>query len=191
MPRKIKSLSASFTLEAAMIMPIVFFVIFAIISLTFCLYDQCRIQGITDIVLHKAAFAMKHEAEIATGKVSYDRLNDRDIFYLPFGSTKEPEESIRLYLLGELNDNLLITDLSDAVVSVGRFGISVTVEGRLRIPIRGIRDFLPGDPGITVKAEASFHNPAETIRISEVVLETGTKIKGIEALKEGLGNLLP
>ena len=55
---------ASFTIEAVFIMPIVLFTVVSIIYISFYLHDYCRMQGITDMVLHKAAMNLKHEADI-------------------------------------------------------------------------------------------------------------------------------
>ncbi|MHB8129870.1 MAG: TadE family protein [Mobilitalea sp.] len=177
-------MSANLTVEAAYILPIVIFTIFALIYLAFYLHDRSRIQGMVDKTLHKAGFTVKHEADIATGEISYDRINDRGVFYLAVGSTEMEEKQIQKYLQQELADKLFLSKIKSVKVEVGKFKITITVETNTKVSLPGIKYLFDQFSYTEIEGEYPVHNPTETIRRAEVALETGSKIKGIDELKE-------
>jgi hypothetical protein len=44
---------------------------------------------------------------------------------------------------------------------------------------------------LVVKAKSAYHYPANFIRVSEVILDTGSKIKGYDKIKETISKLIP
>jgi hypothetical protein len=185
-----KSVRGSVTVEAALVMPLIVFIIFALLYLTFFLHDKSRIQNAVDKTLHKAALTVKHEADISSGEVYYEDINNRGVFYLPFGSTEEEENKIWDYVSRELQNGLLIADISNIKVNAGKFKIQITVEADMPVSLPGIRQFLKNLSRIKIVESSQIHNPTEQIRVSEVILDTGLKIKGVEALKDKLDNVL-
>ena len=180
------SMSGNLTVEAAYILPIVIFTIFALIYLAFYLHDMCRIQGMVDKTLHIAGFTVKHEADITTGEVSYDRINDRGVFYLVVGSTEKEEKQILKYLQQELADKLFLSKIKSVKVEVGKIKITVAVEAQTKVSLPGIKYLFDQFSYTKIEGEYPVHNPAETIRRAEVALDTGLKIKGVDELKEKL-----
>lgn len=185
-----KKMKASFTIEAVFIMPIVLYTMVCIIYLSFYLHDYCKIQGITDMVLHKAVMNLKYSADIETGKVNYDEIN-KGIFNRIFEKSDLLERDIESYLGKSLSKGLIAISISNIHVSKGLGKISVRVEGRLKIPLKGVQGMISSNGNLIIEAKASNHYPADSIRISEVILDTGSKIKGFEKLKEKLGGLIP
>ncbi len=179
----------SFTVEAALVLPIVLFVILAVIFLSFYLYDVCRIEGITDKILHQAAMRMKHESTLATGEIDYQNINDRGVFYLITGSTEEEEAEIEAYLWQELTTGLLCTEVTNIKVTAGKRKVTAAVEAESGVLIKGIWNYFR-PKGFVYEIARPVHNPAESIRFSEVILETGSKIKGLDALQEQITNIL-
>lgn len=180
----------SLTVEAAFIMPFVLLSVFAIIYLSFYLHDKCRIYGAVNQVLHKSILSIKHDTDIESGEVAFDQINERGVFYLPFGSTDLEQERINKYLGKELKKGLFICEIISTEVMVDKLKVSITVKAKPRITILGFSNI--GEPfsDINVTEQGQIHNPAETIRLSEVVLETGEQIKGVKALKEKLQKFL-
>lgn len=179
----------SITVEAAFLMPIVIFAIFAIIYLAFYLHDVCRIQGIVDKTLQKAALCVKHEADLKTGKVNYQVIGDRGVFYLILGATDKDVEQIQKYAQQELSQGLFITKATEIEATVGRFSLVLSVDTEIKVPIPWIKQWFQALSHGRITGEASVHNPAETIRRAEVVLETGSEIKGVDKLKEKLESI--
>ncbi|HWT74743.1 MAG TPA: TadE family protein [Mobilitalea sp.] len=177
---------ASITVEAAYLMPIVIITIFALIYLSFILHDKCLIQGEVDKVLHKASFNVKHEADLITGAVEFEKLDERGIFYFIFGSTQDEENRLKEYLKKELSEGLFLMKITSAEIEVNKFDINIQIEAKANITLPVFHNLLNRYSGILITNSCVIHNPAETIRAAEVILETGSSIKGMDELKEKL-----
>ena len=180
---------AKFTIEAVLVMPIVLFTIVFVIYLSFYLYDYCRIQAITDLLLHRAALNLKHEADIAEGDIFYDEIGRQGVFYQAFGISESKLNHMESFLADKLSKGLLATEVTDINVSANMLKVSVCVEGKFLIPIKGVAEMLFKERTVKVEAERELHNPANTVRMSEVVLDLGSKIKDLSEIKENLESL--
>ncbi len=180
----------SFTVEATILLPMIVFMIYSMVFLGFYLHDRNRLEGIVDEVLQKGALSAKHEAEIHTGKVAYEKIGNRGVFYLLIGDTREQEKEIVDYLRETCEQGFFLTEITDIQVEVNKHQIKIILEGAVDVPMQSIREFFHPDRRIIVEAERSIHDPAEFIRISEVVLDTGSKIKGMEQLKNRIDKIL-
>ena len=181
-----KYFKGSITVEAAFVMPIVIFTIFALIYLAFYLHDMCRIQGIVDMTLHKVGITVKHEANIVTGDISYEDISERGVFYLILGNTEEEENQIQQYLQQGLSKGLFLTKISSVYVDLGKFKLTAKVEAETKVSLPGVKYLFDPLFSRKITGEYPVHNPVESIRRAEVILDTGSKIKGMEELKEKL-----
>lgn len=180
----------SITIEAAFALPIVIFMVFALIYLAFWLHDYCRLQGAVDKVLHKAVITVKHEADIKTGKIAYEAINDRGVFHLMFGDARDEKARIQEYLKQELTIPLFIAKINSAEVDVGRLTITVSAKAKTGVRIPFFQGLFNRFATISIEESSTIHNPAETIRCAEVILDTGSEIKGVKELKEKLESFL-
>ncbi|NLC19984.1 MAG: pilus assembly protein [Clostridiales bacterium] len=176
----------SITVEAAFVMPVVVFCIIAMIYLAFYLHDYSRLAGTLDLLMHKAGIAVKHEADLASGRVSYEDINDRGVFYVLMGDTKAEEERIEKYLAEELNKGLFICRIEKSDVKVSRLSAKINIRAgtEMKLPVFG--GAIAKITNIELDKSYPVHKPAETIRICELILDTGSKIKGINRLKDML-----
>jgi hypothetical protein len=181
---------ASVTLEAVFMMPLVLFIMVFIIYLSFYLHDFCRIRGITDGVLHKATMNLKHEADIETGRVNYSEIN-KGLVSRIFEGSDIKENEIEEYIIRLLSKGLISTSITEVNVSKKALNITIRVEGGFKFPLQRLSWIIPLDKSLVVEAEAAYHYPADSVRISEVILDTGSKIKGLDKLKESIGRILP
>lgn len=174
----------SITVEAAFVMPVVVFCIIAMIYLAFYLHDYNRLAGTLDLVMHKACIAIKHEADLATGRVSFEGINDRGFFYVLLGDTKAEEEKIAKYLAEELSKGLFICHIEKSDVKVNKLSVKISVRAGtdMKLPVFG--GAIAKIANIELHKSYPVHNSAETIRICELILDTGSKIKGINKLKD-------
>lgn len=179
----------SVTVEAVFVMPIVIFSIFTMIYLAFYLHDRNRIQGMLDQTLYKASTYLKHEADLASGEVSYQNIGDRGVFYLLGGNTEENEREIQKYLQQELSYGLFITHISEVKIEVGEFKVTALVEADSTVTLLVVKKLFDPLSHSEMKGEVEIHNPSETIRRLEVILDTGEKIKGVSELKEKLNKM--
>lgn len=179
---KLKRAKASFTIEAALIMPIVLFVIVALIYTSFYLYDWCRLRAIADIALHKAVVTIKHEADFNTGRVDYEHINDRGVFFRIAGSSRPDEDKTRNYLTKELQRGFFCTEIRDVQVTIEKRNITVHISGEFNVPMKGIMEYVGSHKRMEVTVDSPTHDPAELLRMMDVIMETGEKIKGLNQL---------
>lgn len=165
-------ITGSITVEAAFVMPIIILTIFALIYLTFYLHDVCRIQAIMDLTLHKAGITVKHEADIANGKIAYDNICKRGVFYILEGNSNTVENQIKAYMKKQLAKGLFLIKVENTKVNVSKFKIKVSVETKTNVTLPGISYLFDSNSNTVIKGEYPIHNPAETIRCTEVILDT-------------------
>lgn len=180
----------SMTIEAAFVMPIVIITVFSLIYLSFCLHDRCKIQGTVDKILHRSELSVKHDGDLVTGYINYDAINDRGVFYIINGNTQEEASKIKGYLIHELSKGLFLYKVTSSEVEVGKFNIVIEVKAENKLTLPYFNFALNKFKELKVFGSGSIHNPAETIRCAEVILDTGSSIKGVDALKEKLEELL-
>jgi len=184
-----KMIKASFTIEAVFVMPIVLFTMVSIIFLSFFLHDYCRLQGITDHVLHKAIINLKQEGDIKTGRVNYD-LIDKGLIRKSLEGSYDREKEIEAYLTKILSKGFLTTRVTDVQASVETLKVYIKVEGRFESPIKGLPGVNSLVKPIVIELGGRYHNPSDTVRISEVILDTGSKVKGYDELMDKLRGLI-
>ena len=185
-----RKVDASFTVEATFILPMVLFTMVFIIYLSFYLHDYCRIQNIVDGVAHKVAMNIKHEADIDSGRVNYDELN-KGLLSQVFEEPDAREADIKNYIGRLLSKGLIITRITDIHVTKDILNLTIRVEGEYQFPIKGLGWLIALDNHLTLEREAAFHYPANFVRISDVILDTGSRIKGFNNLKETIIKLIP
>ena len=187
---KQKAVKGSFTVEAAFLMPVIFFLIFSFLYLTFYLHDSNRIQGCLDQTLHRTALLINHDYDFAADKIRYEDINKRGAVYSIIGDTKNLEQEICQYVWNEFSDGLFLTKITGVTIEISRFDIEIKVEAETKISLRGALSFFHPNKMRTIKKKYSIHNPAETIRVSEVILDTGAKTKGVEEWMENIKNIM-
>lgn len=185
-----RTVKAGFTIEAVFITPLVFFIVVFIIYESFYLHDICKIRGTTNMAIHKATINLKHEADIWTGKVDYNEIN-KGLITSIFGNGDTKERDIENYIRRQLSKGLLATNIVDVHASKGSFELSIKVEGKFLFPLKGLIGLINLDTSLLVEAQSSYHYPADFVRISEVILETGSKIKGFDKIKDSIGSIMP
>jgi len=183
-------IQGSFTVEAALIMPIIIYLIFSFFYLTFYLHDCNRIQGYLDKVLNRAALIIKHESDISKGEIKYEEINNRGVFYLIIGKKDKLEEDIYRYIEDEFSEGLLMMRVTDIDVEVGKYSLEVKITAETKNAMRGVLRFFQPNEKKIIEGKQIIHNPADTIRMSEVILDTGSRIKGVEELKGIIENIL-
>lgn len=175
-------LQGSFTVEAALIMPMLFYLMFSLFYLSFYLHDINRIQGYLDKMLNRTSILIKHEADIKSGEIIYSKINQRGILYNIVGKSEVLEDDIRSYITEELSDGLFMMQITDIQVKIEKYRIEAKVKIRTRMPIKGVLSFFKPRQQKVIEEQVTIHDPADTIRMSEVILDTGSKVKGLEEL---------
>jgi hypothetical protein len=143
-----------------------------------------------DKTLHKAGISVKHASDLETGAVNYEDIGDRGVFYLLFGNNDKEETQIEEYLQQELSGRLYLCKIESVGVEVNAFNLSAIVKAKTNISLLGIKRLI--DPLTDIKMEGNYpiHNPAESIRRFEVIIDTGSQIKGVDTLKSKIEEFL-
>lgn len=173
----------SLTVEAALIMPLLLFVLFSVIYFAFFLHDKCRIQGMLDKMIHRAGLSLNHEGDLETGKIYYDSVNERDIFYSLWGNYNEEKAQIKQYMQKNLSEGLIFTKVRDLQVDRNAISLTVSVEAEVDISLKSVDKLLNSYKYMWIKETYPIHNPAETIRMVEVILDLGCNAKALGRLK--------
>lgn len=182
--------SGSITVEASYLFPIVIFTIVSFLYLGFFLHDRSILRAITDEAVHKATVMFKQEVSLQTGEIKYERIGDRDIFHSIFGNRLKEEKDLNQYLSERFKGKLLLYRINSMDAVVTNTNITVKVEAKAKVEFPFLRRLMGSFQSIVIVEEGSHHNPAEMVRLSEVILETGSNIKGYNKLKESLENLI-
>ncbi len=185
------SCKAIITVEAALVMPIVIYTVFAIIYLAFYLYDICRLQGLVDETLNKAAYDMKYEVEPASFQLDYASIISHGIFDPSQAERQEYEQKLQNVLSQNLAKGLFLSRVKEIQAEVGAMRLEIAVHIRSRINIPWIKRLFEGYSKTMIAGEYPIHDPANTIRICEVILDTADKVKGVEDLKKRLERFHP
>ena len=180
--------AGSITVEAAFAMPLVLYMIIALIYLTFWLYDQNLVHGTVDKALHKAEITLRNDADIESGTLSYKDINNRGIFYPLIKDDTIEEDKITDYLNRELAGRLFLSKVTEVEAEINNTRISIWtgVETKVKLPV--FSHLFDPVSRTEITAEGRVHNPAEAVRAAEVILETGSKVKGAEELMDKLSD---
>jgi hypothetical protein len=181
---------ANITVEAAFVMPIAIYTVFALIYLAFFLHDKCLIQGAVDKVVQKAVISVKHEGDIESGAVYYEEINERGAFYQIFGSTEDEKTKIENFLQKELSKGLFLSKVYSTEVEADNYKITVKVEIETKVSLPVFKHLFEQYSVIKITENSPVHDPADTIRAAEVILETGSEIKGVDEIKEKIEKFL-
>lgn len=179
-------LNGSFTVEATIIIPLIFFLIFALFYLGFYLHDFNRIQGVIDNTLNKASLMIKNDADLINGDIHYDKIKEKPVFSLFSQNTVELENNIKGYMDTGLNRGLFIMDITHKEVAITGGRIKIMIVTKSKISLGGVLNFFDPVREQTYESTYTIYNPADFVRKAEMVLDTGSRIKGLDELKENL-----
>lgn len=182
------SAKGNITVEAAFVMPIILCAIFTLLYLTFYLHDKSKMQAMVDESLYKAGLSIKYGADIDCEDINIERFMENSIFLVITGYGEEEEKAIEKYLEDKLIKGFFLLRVSSIEVTVSRTNISIVIDAKAENMLPLLSYLLQPLTQVNINNSFSIHDPAETIRGAEVILETGDKIKGIHKLLEFLKN---
>ena len=115
-------MKGSYTVEAALILPIILFIIIGLLYLGFYLHDKVKIQSIIDDTATRGRELIQFETGLETGLIDYSSHQNRSFLYPYFTDFKEKENKINTYLKKQLNTALFITKI-DSVLETDFYNI--------------------------------------------------------------------
>lgn len=136
--------SGSYTIEAALIFPMILLIITALIYLGFFLHDQDKLESVINETLLTGRNLVRNEAQMDTGFIDYEVYNRRGLLYFLQDNLQEKREEIYNYLEAQLNKGFFIADIRSIDVTVSHTDISLIVEADMVLPFVGLLPFFSG-----------------------------------------------
>lgn len=183
---KVHSVKASITVEAAYILPIVIFAIFAVIYLAFYLHDYCILQNAIDMTSHKASLYANQVSNMEENEIYYEAINSRGVFYQLIGDTSPVKQQILENLKKELGKRMFLYRSVSIQAEVNPYNITISLKAKAKISLPIFGRIFQAMENTTMVTKTSVHRPAETIRGMEVIMSTAAELKGVSDLKEKL-----
>lgn len=175
--------NASYTLEAAFVVPIVFFIIFFFLNLTLYCYDRSKLQSELNDIMRKASAYMAYEVDLYLDEVIDYKRAERNCVYVWFGDRSLKEKVLKEYITKRLASKYYITSVESITVETSVTKVRVAGIARMRFPIlwfaTGNKDY---SFDVHISQEVSMFPREEKARIMTAVMELGTNIKGVDKL---------
>ncbi len=162
---------ASITVEAAFVIPIVLFVIFALVYLTFYLHDRVRTEEIVEKALGKGAILITQRATIEGTAYDYENINQSGNWGYFKASYDEQEKTISKYLEEESQQGFFLLDAQQITCETNGFSVTVKVKMKGKISINPVKNFWKNTPEFVLERSVPLHNPEEVLRQNKKLLE--------------------
>lgn len=185
-----KKAGGNYTLEAAILLPMILFILLALLYTGFWLHDRSMIQGEVQLIVLKGEAVAKNSLDPASGRIDYDRYVGKGIFgaFYDYGDEADVLEEV---LRVTLKEKLLIAAITDIFIELAPSEISIEVKADFDIPIGGIRRFfVQSGTGLAVREKKSFDNSEEFIRVFHIMMDTGKELPGAESVLNNLKKLV-
>lgn len=179
----------SMTVEAAFIFPIVFFVVLALCYFTFLMCEKVKLQAAVNTLVQEQAVCIKDNT-LPGKKRDYANILEKGVFYY-LSDLSDQKSAFNKQLQSKAKSVLIVGNVSkvDSKVSHTKIEASVTVD--INIGVSQVKEYLTGTPlQYQITANAPVHNPAEFARGYMAIGETLDGVKGVDAIKQKLKDLL-
>lgn len=182
---------ASYTVEAALIMPIIIVVIMALIYMSYYMHDKSRIQAIIDSNIIKSGLIIKHESDTESNELDYINIDSRGIYYPVIGDTDEEKERIIKDLNNQFSANLYIAQIENIIVDADHSNICIKVEVLMNISILRVKELFTGSgTNITILSNGRVHYPGEFVRKFDAVEGVIDDVRGYDQVLSKLNSFL-
>ena len=183
--KKWKEDRGSITVEAVFLIPMVFFILLAVIHFAYYQADKTTVQTTADRFAKEQAVALKERVELGEQKKVEDLLQHKLFCYVQ--GTGGKEETLRQKIKEDLQGKLLNGEVEQIRVSVGYTEITVEVTVSFRILVSQVKEYFTGTPlQYTQSISIPVHNPAEFARAYSALELALDDVGAFETLKEQL-----
>ncbi|AEV68358.1 TadE/TadG family type IV pilus assembly protein [Acetivibrio clariflavus] len=209
----LKSKKGSTTVEAALIIPIIFLSIITLIYVSIFLYEQAYIKSLADRAAERGAAIWKNpESDMYISLVKLEHFKDNDPYWKVIDykekSKKEKVEnyiknSLKQYSILQSGDKKVPMNTTDIQfdVEVKNYlvykKLTVTVKKNFKLPIGNILSIfgIGNTVSIQAKSEALINDPSEFIRNTDFAIDMGKRIDNLtgnnfEKIKDKVNNFL-
>lgn len=186
-----KTLSASVTVEAAFVVPIVIWVLILIIYSALYLHDTTVSRAeLTELLSEAAAFSA-WDVYPGTTNVLYENKLKGDLFSAVLGDDSDEREAyLSAYAAEHLGQGLIVSGISEIRVrlSDSRITVSCLISGSKNGFLSAFLPKLLFQKKMSASCEREDNTGQN--RLVTAVLRTGRKVKGLRALADSLNQIL-
>jgi|GEM_PF-4999220 len=179
-----KKVRAGFTIEAAVILPSILFVLVGIIYLTFYLHDKVKLEnGVYDI-LQKERDYILYEISSDSGMDKEEYLK-RSVFSGLFNKSQNfyLQQDISSYKL----DSLLISEVKEIIVKQESNHMTLQITIHINIPGNHIKEFFTGSGfTYTYKNYISLEKATNYVNLFHITYGVVAEIEGVQQGLEAL-----
>ncbi len=180
----------SYTIEAALIFPLILYIIIALVYLGFYLHDFGKVQAVVHESQTRGKGLVRNEVNINSGLLSYSDYLDRTIFYPIDNDFNKKESQIAEFIYKRCQDKLLISKINDIEAKVGIFDINLKIIMEVKFPFKIIEKLFNREGNIVIESKEEIHNPTTYIRGYEVSYNFVKKIDVVNKVVTGLKKLI-
>lgn len=186
------TLKASLTVEASMILPMVFFTIISVIYMSIYLHDVTIMRAITHEALDRYQLAYSNKIDMATGEVLSPAARlDRGLYWR-FGSDGSMKELVQAYIQEEGDKRMLTSDGTIDVQTVLHHYIlkqNITIEVRKSFgtplgPVNKLLGISGVDTDMVVISRIGVKDPTEVIRNMDYLDDLSDHLSPIKEAKK-------
>ena len=181
--KKGNELQANYTVEAALIFPIIFFIVLFMLNYTFFCYDRAKLKTQLDDMLRRSQAFMSYEIDLWDSTVSRGSLANKEFLWVFMGDRKPKEELIKQFCMDELSQGMYVTTLNE--VSVESTYTELMIHGTATVKFVGLywmNGFADYPFEIRLGQSSKIFPREERARILQSMIELGTNIKGIDSI---------
>ena len=164
---KDKKLSASMTVEASFVIPMVIFVIFALMYQAFHLHDRVRMETVMERALGKGDFLVSQRGGEKGSSYEYENINEKGNWGYFQSDYKELEEEVGNYLKEELERGFYTFQIERCICKIDGFTLQIKIIMRKTISFHPIKNFLGEASYVILERKRVLHSPEELLRVRE------------------------
>lgn len=178
-----KRSKGSFTVEAALVMPVIFMVIFSLMYMSLILHDKVVLQSVAEEALVRCNQICQKPSDIMSSQIYYNRLLDVSLL----GSEKEKhKDEVAYYIQQALKRTLVLCEMGsmNIVIEEDYCQVEITADSKIHLPM--VLKAVGKNTQIKVEEERKYHNPGNFARQTEAIMGTVEQIKGMDRILEFL-----
>ena len=182
--RRRNEVTASFTVEAAMVMPIVLFVVIALIYMSFYLHDFCVIRSISDQMVSELCHVKEGGTGMNAAASESESFLSQNFSVLGLQLSEEKKNMIYNTMQGSLEGKLFLLSYKSCEVSMAFQKVTLQVYAKGGVSSRYVQRILP-PLNIHITSYGTVHQPAVSVRAEKLIFDEFEKSKvfdGIQSL---------
>ncbi len=162
-----KKQEASITVEAAFLIPIVIFVIMALIYLTFYLHDRIRLEEVMEGALSQGNFHVSNRSGLDGIPFSYADINKSENWGYIHNSYERSEIQILEVLKEEMKTGFFFLKEKSVSCDIDGFFIKIKIEMESPVSLNPLENFWKKKKKVVLERKIALHNPEEVLRAYE------------------------